>query len=169
MSTGNNTPSTPGIAEIIGDIISGITDFMNSLFDAEMTIDEFAAKSSDEIDKVILREIDKGNTFSAGRFHIQWHDENHFKFFFEIYMKNQEGQFLEISGDSKAIPLRRLCEQDREELRNKKDIVFDIDEPEKSVYEQTSSQYESEGYPKGKGNSPANNENSVTDLLNNVR
>ena len=93
-----------------------------------MTSEEIAHSCSDEIDKIILKYIQEGNTFGAGRFYIKWHDDNSFKYTYVMYFRNPENEALEVSGEN-TVPLTYMAEPDRSELYEKREIAYEIDAP----------------------------------------
>ena len=117
------------VKTIIDNLVNDLVSFIGGLFRKQETIDEFVKKFSDKTDKIIIEESEKGNVYGAGRFFIKWKDDISFRYSFELYFKTKEGQFQKVAGDKESVPIKFLKEESRNELREKKEIVYDIESP----------------------------------------
>lgn len=120
--------------KLVGDIVN----FVENLFaKKQLTVDEFASSSSKEIDRIILKKMNEGNEFVAGRFKLNYLDDETFNFSFDIYLKNpKEKDYMRINGNSKIISMTRLKPEAFQELKLKKEIAFEIEEPQTDAYAQ---------------------------------
>ena len=117
------------VTESINSLVQNIIDFIGNLFHQEVALDEFVGRFSDKTDKIILDELEKGNRYGGGKFHIQWQDDANFQYLFEMYFRTPDGKYVKMEGDRKGIPLRYLLEADRRELKKQGAITYEIDEP----------------------------------------
>lgn len=110
---------------------NSIVNFVEDLFKAQkISLDEFAAKSSKEIDKIIIKKTKDGSEFIAGRFSLVFVSAVNFKFAFEFYIKNPaEKDYTKVYGESKPISTSRLKEDALTELMKAKEVAYEIDEP----------------------------------------
>lgn len=135
MSIENKHMNGTTVSESIGALVQNIIDFIGNLFHQDVPLDEFVGRFSDKTDKMILDEMGKGNCYGGGKFHVQWQDDSHFQYLFEMYFKTPDGQYVKMEGDRKNIPLRYLQEADRIELKKMRAIDYEIDEPAQSKEE----------------------------------
>lgn len=120
----------------VDNLVDGLLNFVEELFAAKkVSLDEFASKSSSEIDKIILKKVGEGHEFIAGRFKLNYLNEENFNFSFEIYMKSPQ-EYTKINGVSKLIPVRRLTPDALQELQQKKCVTYEVEEPEAGTYSQ---------------------------------
>ena len=115
-------------ADVFAD---SIVNFVEDLFKAQkVSLDEFAAKSSKEIDKIIIKKTKDGSEFIAGRFSLIFVSAVNFKFAFEFYIKSPaEKDYTKVYGESKPISTSRLKEDSLTELMTSKEVAYEIDEP----------------------------------------
>ena len=157
------------ISDTIDEIAQGLLNFISSLLNKQMTLDELAGKSSAEIDNVVLQEIAKGNSFVAGKFTIKRLNDTAFKYSFEVYFKTPGGEWQELSGESHSMPMNYLQEADREELKNVGKIDYEIDPPDAAASSGDAVSATGETEPATTANpSAATNAISMTDLLRGV-
>ena len=157
------------ISNTIDEIAQGILNFISSLLNKQITLDELAGKSSAEIDNVVLQEIAKGNSFVAGKFTIKRLNDTAFKYSFEVYFKKPNGEWQELSGESHSMPMNYLQEADREELKSVGEIDYEIDPPNLTAPPAGNSSATGETEPATTANpSAATSDVSVTDLLRGV-
>ena len=98
-------------ADVFAD---SIVNFVEDLFKAQkVSLDEFAAKSSKEIDKIIIKKTKDGSEFIAGRFSL-------------VFVS---ADYTKVYGESKPISTSRLKEDALTELMQSKEVAYEIDEP----------------------------------------
>lgn len=133
-------PSLPNRANIeaeekdkIDAFSDKVIDFVENLFKAQqISLDEFAAKSSKEIDKIIIKKMkeQEGNEFIAGRFSLLFVDAINFKFELEFYIKSPGAKdYTKVYGASKPISTGRLTNDALTELMKAQKVSYEIDEP----------------------------------------
>ena len=132
------TADTSQAVGVFDKLISDIVNFVENLFaKKQLTVDEFASSSSKEIDRIILKKMIDGNEFVAGRFQLNYLNDETFNFSFDIYLKNPKvSDYMRINGNSKIISMTRLTPEAFQELKLKKKIAFEIEEPQADVYAQ---------------------------------
>ena len=124
-----NAKKENSLTEEINNLVQTIIDFIGNLFNQPVSLDEFVNKFSDKTDEIILGELQKGSRYGGGRFYVKSQNEDTFECSFELYFETKEKEYIKMEGDKKDIPLRYLADTDRVELKQKKTIVFEIDEP----------------------------------------
>ena len=119
------------VVNAVDDFVDGFLEFVEDIFKAQrISLDDFAFRSSKELDKIILKKMKGGAEFIAGRFSLVYVSVTHFKFSFEFYVKNpNEKDYTKVFGDSRPISTNHLKEDALEELSQKKEIAYEIDEP----------------------------------------
>ena len=115
------------------NIINDMSSIFDEIFASKISIDEFAKRASDAIDAKISEAMRDGNKFIDGRYKISLLAEKSFRTSFEIYFKQPTGEFMEMSGESKIFSLSCLDDDGRAELQAKKEISYEVHEPEKTV------------------------------------
>ena len=118
-------------------IINDMAEMFRNIL-PQISLDEFAQRSSDAIDSTIKPVIQDGNAFIDGRYKLTLLDKKSFRSSFEIYFKKPNGEFMEMSGESKVFSINRLTLEGQEELRAKKEISYEVHEPAGSASAATS-------------------------------
>ena len=139
QSRNNDKPiETSEMVSAFDKFVNDVVGFVENLFKKpEVSLDEFASKSSKEIDKIILKKMKEGNEFIAGRFKLMFLNDLNFCFSFDIYLKNpNDKDYMRINGSSKVISMERLQVDARAELKQKKEIAYEIEEPQSGKYSQ---------------------------------
>ena len=122
------------------DIASTIVESVFDAFDAtpggeRLDLNGFAEKCSGALDQIIIKKMRQGNEFVAGRFKLMYVDDKKFKFGIDIYFRDprrndpRRGKYVRLNGDSKLIPKRILTPEAHEELKLKREIIYDINAP----------------------------------------
>ena len=122
------------VAADVGKATESIINDMAELFGnflPQISLDEFAQRASDAIDSKIKPVIQDGNAFIDGRYNLTLLDKKSFRSSFAIYFKKPNGEFMEMSGESKVFSINRLTLEGQEELRTKKEISYEVHEPNK--------------------------------------
>lgn len=110
-------------------IINDMAEMFGNVFLPQINLDEFAHRASDAIDSKIKPVIQDGNEFIDGRYKLTLLDKKSFRSSFEIYFKKPNGEFMEMSGESKIFSINRLTAEGQEELRANKEISYEVHEP----------------------------------------
>ncbi|MBR2520105.1 MAG: hypothetical protein IKE46_10040 [Selenomonadaceae bacterium] len=121
------------IGKATESIVKDMAEMFGNVFIPQISLDEFAHRASDAIDNKMLPVIQDGNEFIDGRYKLELVANNSFRSSFEIYFKNTDGEIMEMSGESKIFSLNRLKEEDRQELSLKKEISYEVHEPQAKV------------------------------------
>ena len=120
------------VAADVGKATESIINDMAEMFGnflPQISLDEFAHRASDAIDSKIKPVVQDGNEFIDGRYKLTLLDKKSFRSSFEIYFKKPNGEYLEMSGESKVFSINRLMPESQEELRSKKEISYEVHEP----------------------------------------
>lgn len=116
------------VGQAVQSIINNIAEVFQR-FGHKISLDEVAHRVSDAIDSKIRFAMKDGNKFIEGRYNIVLVGENAFRAVFEVYLKQINGEFMKLSGESKIFSLNRLEEDGQAELHAKKKICYEINEP----------------------------------------
>ena len=134
-----------------GATTSNVIDtFLSVIISPNMELDELAEIYSKKLDSIIRDEQAKNLSYVGGTFKISYADEKFFNLSFELYFQDRDGDYVKKGAKSKPQSTEYLNEKALEELRGKKEIIYEIDEPEEP---KTSAQTESpeiRKIPKGK-------------------
>jgi len=124
------------VAADVGKATESIINDMAEMFGnflPQISLDEFAQRASDAIDNKIKPVIQDDNAFIDGRYKLTLLDKKSFRSSFAIYFKKPNGEFMEMSGESKVFSINRLTLEGQEELRAKKEISYEVHEPNKTT------------------------------------
>lgn len=124
---GSNIKSLEDIFFIAAEKIENFVDK-----NLRLELDDIVANSSDSLDQVILKQ-EKENQLSyiGGKFKILYQSEAYFRLAFELYFKNLNDEWVQVTAGSPDLEARALKQEALEELRNKQEIVFEVDAPQK--------------------------------------
>lgn len=111
----------------IYDIFAGITNFHR-----EMDIDEAAKFYTEKLDSYMASAKQKAqDSLIAGQLTFQYVDENVFLIKLDIYYPTNDGKWMQESSQTTR-QLKYLKPAAAQELREKKEISFEIDPPEET-------------------------------------
>ena len=114
------------------ETIDGIYDFFARLTNVrrEMDIEESAAFYTKDIDAFIrVSEKNSGNTYVAGQLIFQYVNAELFLLMLDLYFQNGNGKWVKQRSQTTQA-LKHLKPAAAQELREKKEISFEIDPPE---------------------------------------
>ena len=114
------------------ETIDGIYDFFARLTNVrrEMDIEESAAFYTKDIDAFIrVSEKNSGNTYVAGQLIFQYVNAELFLLMLDLYFQNGNGKWVKQRSQTTQA-LKYLKPAAAQELREKKEISFEIDPPE---------------------------------------
>lgn len=107
-----------------------IDTFLNVIISPNMELDELAKVYSDKLDSNIRDEQAKGLDYVGGTFKISYVNEKYFTLSFELYFQDKNGEWIKKDAKSKPQKTEYLNEKALKELRSKKEIAYELDEPE---------------------------------------
>lgn len=107
-----------------------IDTFLNVIIKPNMELDEIAKVYSEKLDGTIFDEQAKGNKYVGGTFKILYANERYFNLSFELYFQDKNDEWVKKDSKSKPQKTEYLSEKALSELRSKKEITYEIDEPE---------------------------------------
>ena len=114
-----------------GATASNVLDtFLNVVINPNMELDEIAKVYSEKLDGTIIDEQAKGNKYVGGTFKILYANEKYFNLSFELYFQDKNDEWVKKDSKSKPQKTEYLSEKALNELRSKKEITYEIDEPE---------------------------------------
>ncbi|MBR2180057.1 MAG: hypothetical protein IJ862_06665 [Selenomonadaceae bacterium] len=86
--------------EALETIIETVKKFFQDLIKPDMTIDKIAEVASPNLDKIIKENEAKGLNYSAGKFRIEYVNDNQFTLEFEMYFKDEAGKWYKAANKS---------------------------------------------------------------------
>lgn len=132
MALEKKTEVAADVGKATESIINDMAEMFGNIL-PQISLDEFAKRASDAIDDKIKPVIQDGNAFIDGRYKLTLLDKKSFRSSFAIYFKKPNGEFMEMSGESKVFSINRLTPEGQEELCGKKEISYEVHEPEKTM------------------------------------
>ncbi|MGP1407997.1 hypothetical protein [Selenomonas sp.] len=115
--------------------IDSIYDFFSKIkdFQRELDIDEAASFYTQGVDDVILVEQKNKNIlYVGGQLKLQYIDENIFLLKLDLYFQDAEEKWVQRSTQTTKA-LKYLTPQAVQELREKREIAFEIDPPKEQA------------------------------------
>ena len=128
LSLAEKTEIANKVGQAVQSIINNIAEVFQ-MFGHKISLDEFAHRVSNAIDSKIRFAMKDGNKFVEGHYSLVLVGDKCFRAVFEVYLKQINGEFMKLSGESKIFSLNRLKEDGQAELRAKKEISYEIHEP----------------------------------------
>lgn len=123
-----------GNSKSLEDILFLVAEKLEGFIDKNfrLELEDIVANSSDSLDEVILKQ-EKENQLSyvGGKFKVLYQSDAYFRLAFELYFKNLNDEWVQVTAGSPELETRALKQEALEELRNKHEIVFEVDAPQK--------------------------------------
>ena len=107
-----------------------IDTFLNVIIKPNMELDELAKIYSEKLDSNIRDEQNKGLRYVGGTFKISYANERYFNLSYELYFQDKNDEWIKKDAKSKPQKTDYLTDKSLAELRTKKEIAYEIDEPE---------------------------------------
>ena len=86
--------------EMVADLVEAAKNFFVDLFRPDMTLEKISEVVSPRLDEMINKQEATGLVYSAGKFHVQYADEKHFRLAFEMYFQDSEGKWHKCANES---------------------------------------------------------------------
>ncbi len=86
--------------EMVTDLIEMTKNFFVDLLRPDMTLEKISEVVSPRLDDTIRKYEERGLKYSAGKFHIKYADEKHFRLEFEMYFQDDEGKWHKCANES---------------------------------------------------------------------
>lgn len=103
-------------------------------FRPTMTLEDLQRVYTKTIDEVIFKEEDKSNTkYVGGEFNLDYVSEKSYTVGYRLFFQNEQKKIFEIEAKSREISIAKLSGKVREQLKNEKNIKFEIPEPSQSA------------------------------------
>lgn len=106
-----------------------VKDFFKNFLSPNMKIEDVKEVAAFRFDEVIKKNEQKGLTFSAGKFHIKYVDDAHFKLDFEMYFKDDEDKWHKLANESDSRDMKLLEEGAAKTLKALNVIELPIERP----------------------------------------
>lgn len=97
-----------------------------------VSLDKLAKRYSLRVDEMILKaEREERLRYVGGQLIISFRSETGFAIAIDLYFQNQKKEWVRMQSASGELNMRYLNEEARQELRTKKKVAFEIDEPKR--------------------------------------
>lgn len=113
----------------IEDLAKRVVNLIGGAGQARTSLDNFVQMFSAELDKIIIDKLNEGGVYRAGRLRVVCRNDECFDCYFEMYFDAEEDEIIEMSGECTEVLNNCLIEHDLQDLRRKREIVYEIDEP----------------------------------------
>ena len=111
-------------------VVENVKDFFDNLFSPNMTIEDTAEVASLRLDEVIRKHVADGLTYSAGKFRVNFVDEEHFNLEFEMYFQDADKKWHKLANTSEPRDIKLLEIGAQKTVKALKTIEFPISAPE---------------------------------------
>ena len=111
--------------------VDAAKDFFHELVYPNMTIEKIAEVAAPRLDEMIEENEEKGLKYSAGKFKIEYVDEEHFTMAFEMYFKDADGKWYKSASASDPRGAELLDIGSWKTLQALKTVEFPINAPTK--------------------------------------
>ncbi len=131
----NNTNAIDEIIDLLNTDINDLPNVLSQKLDKvlipKMDLDEIKNIYTAPLDKIIIRhEKETNNHFISGEFKVTYLDEKYYEVAYDLYFQNPNEKWIKMSSKSKPINIeRKLKPEAIAELREKKNIVYEINPP----------------------------------------
>ena len=115
--------------EALETIIETVKKFFQDLIKPDMTIDKIAEVASPNLDKIIKDNEAKGLNYSAGKFRIEYVNDNQFTLEFEMYFKDEAGKWYKAANKSEPRSSELIEPSSWKTLKALKVVEFPIGAP----------------------------------------
>mgnify|MGYP000061473840 FL=1 len=103
--------------------------FFMSLFNTHLNLEDIANSFSDDIDNIILNFKEKQLHYIGGIFSVQLEGKDTFLVKYDLYFQDANKELLNKTASSNPMDLEYLTDSAISELRKKKKVEFEINEP----------------------------------------
>ena len=114
---------------LVATVVEATKEFFNELFHPNMTIEKIAEVAAPRLDDLIEQNEENGLKYAAGKFKIEYVDEDHFALAFEMYFKDAEGKWYKSGGNSEPREAELLDIGSWKTLQTLKAVEFPINAP----------------------------------------
>ena len=135
-------------------VVENVKDFFDNLFSPNMTIEDTAEVASLRLDEVIRKHVADGLTYSAGKFRVNFVDEEHFNLEFEMYFQDADKKWHKLANTSEPRDIKLLEIGAQKTVKALKTIEFPISAPETNPPETKSAAPAEETEPPAEKNKP---------------
>lgn len=95
-----------------------------------MTLEDLQRVYTKTIDEVIFKEEDKSNSrYVGGEFNLDYVSDKAYTVGYKLFFRNEQKKIFELEAQSRELNIGKLSAKVREQLREEKNIKFEIPEP----------------------------------------
>ena len=111
-------------------VVENVKDFFDNLLSPNMTIEDTAEVASTRLDEVIRKYVALGLTYSAGKFRVNFVDDDHFNLEFEMYFQDADKKWHKLANTSEPRDMKLLEIGAQKTVKALKTIEFPVSAPE---------------------------------------
>ena len=120
----------PITAKSLELVVENVKNFFDNLLSPNMTIEDTAEVASMRLDEIIRKNVALGLTYSAGKFRVNFVDDNHFNLEFEMYFQDEDKKWHKLANTSEPRDIKLLEIGAQKTVKALKTIEFPISAPE---------------------------------------
>lgn len=111
-------------------VVEDVKNFFDNLLSPNMTIEDTAEVASTRLDEVIRKNVALGLTYSAGKFRVNFVDDDHFNLEFEMYFQDEDKKWHKLANTSEPRDMKLLEIGAQKTVKALQTIEFPISAPE---------------------------------------
>lgn len=111
-------------------VVEDVKNFFDNLLSPNMTIEDTAEVASLRLDEIIRKNVENGLTYSAGKFRVNFVDDNHFNLEFEMYFQDADKKWHKLANTSEPRDMKLLEIGAQKTVKALQTIEFPISAPE---------------------------------------
>lgn len=111
-------------------VVEDVKNFFDNLLSPNMTIEDTAEVASMRLDEIIRKNVARGLTYSAGKFRVNFVDDDHFSLEFEMYFQDEDKKWHKLANTSEPRDMKLLEIGAQKTVKALQTIEFPISAPE---------------------------------------
>lgn len=111
-------------------VVENVKNFFNDLLSPNMTIEDVADVASMRLDEIIRKNVENGLTYSAGKFRVNFVDDEHFNLEFEIYFQDADKKWHKLANTSEPRDMKLLEIGAQKTVKALQTIEFPVNAPD---------------------------------------
>lgn len=111
-------------------VVENVKNFFNDLLSPNMTIEDVADVASMRLDEIIRKNVENGLTYSAGKFRVNFVDDEHFNLEFEMYFQDADKKWHKLANVSEPRDIKLLEIGAQKTVKALQTIEFPVNAPD---------------------------------------
>ncbi|MBO4401127.1 MAG: hypothetical protein J5809_04710 [Selenomonadaceae bacterium] len=111
-------------------VVENVKNFFNDLLSPNMTIEDVADVASMRLDEIIRKNVENGLTYSAGKFRVNFVDDEHFNLEFEMYFQDADKKWHKLANASEPRDIKLLEIGAQKTVKALQTIEFPVNAPD---------------------------------------